>query len=229
MKTSLILGSLLFFSLQAQAQIVFKGVEAYGTGCPAGTVGTSITPDGTALSVIFDEFRVEVPEHTPPTHTGPFPRAPRTRPTRAMRDCQLRFTVDLPFGHKVEALEVTVQARGATILDPEIFATFTSILVGYTGLAQQRRNPTPIIQKSWSPNPAGVQDEWVSMPTAQIGINSGCASARGRSVTFDLKNHLSAEIITGNLSRQGIVSVDSADASGMLRFRVLTSRCLGAR
>lgn len=216
----------------AQEQVVFNQIEALGTGCPAGTVRSSVSPDGTSLSVLFDEFRVEVPEHQapePPRTPGRYPRAPPTRPSKAMRDCQLRFTANLPLGTKVVSLEISSQARGATLFDAGIQGSFTSILVGYNGLSQSRGRPVPAIQKQWFGGVGGIMEEWIETPVVQIPINSGCAGAMGRGITFDMKNHLEAEILNGDLTKQGQVSVDSADATGMVKFKLILGRCGGVR
>lgn len=214
------------------AQVVFDQVNAYGTGCPAGTVTTTTSPDGLSLSVLFDEFRVEVPEFTPPEQPrspGRFPRAPRTRPGRAMRDCQLRFTANIPLGSKVERVEISLQARGATMLDPNVQASFTSILVGYNGMSQSRGRPVPVIQKFWQANPAGVSDDWTAAPVALVPLHSGCASHAGRAITFDMKNHIEAEIINGDTSKRGLITVDSTDMTGMLKFTLRLRPCGGVR
>ena len=233
MKKLLLAFAPLLFVSAVQAQGMFNKIETYGTGCPDGTVSTSISPDGQSMSVLFDEFRVEVPEYNPPSIPpspgSSFPRAPRTRPSRAMRDCQLRFSATLPLGMSIESVEISLQARGATILDPGITADFTSILVGYTGLAQARGRLQPIIQKQWQPGRSPISDEWTASPSMVVPINSGCATASGRSVTFDMKNHLGAEIVSGDLTKSGIVTVDSADAKGILRVSLRTRTCRSVR
>jgi hypothetical protein len=233
MKKLLLTLAPLLFVTTVQAQGLFNQIQTYGTGCPDGTVSTSISPDGQSMSVLFDEFRVEVPEYNPPSIPpspgSSFPRAPRTRPTRAMRDCQLRFSATLPVGMSVESVEFSIQARGATILDPGITADFTSILVGYTGLAQARGRLQPIIQKQWIAGRSPVSDDWTASPSMIVPINSGCAGASGRSITFDLKNHLGAEITTGDLTKTGLVTVDSSDAKGILRVSLRTRSCRGVR
>lgn len=231
MKTSSLFAlSFLFIAASSQAQVVFNQITTHGSGCPAGTVSTSASPDGSTLSVLFDEFRVEVPDFNAPAPSPtPGRRAPRTRPTKSMKDCQLRFTANVPVGSKVEGVEISLQARGATILDPMVSASFTAILVGYQGMSQSRGRPVPVVQKYWQANPAGVSDDWTEAPVAVVPLNSGCATHASKAITFDMKNHIEAEILNGDTSKHGIITVDSTDMSGMLKFTFRVRPCGGVR
>lgn len=231
MKELLIFASLVFASyVQAQSQsVTFKGVTYSGTGCPQGTVSTAISPDGSALSVLFDEFRVEVPQYDGNNDNGETTsrgrRNDRNTTTLSHRKCALSFIADLPPGMKADSLEISLEARGATMLDPGVEGSFSSILVGYQGIANSRGNPNVIINKNWRAKPTATDDSWVAEPKTVVNLNSGCSGAQGKSIRFDLKNHVSAEITDGNLSRHGILSVDSNDVTGLLKFTVRTRPC----
>lgn len=230
MKEFLILSSLLFFSTVSSAQnVAFRGVTYSGTGCPEGTVSTAISPDGTSLSILFDEFRAEVPQYDGNNDnqgTSPRGRRPeRNSPTLSHKKCALSFIADLPPGTMAESLEITLEARGATILDPGVEGSFASILVGYQGIANSRGNPTVIINKHWRSRPVAQDDNWIATPKPVVNLNSACSGAQGKSIRFDLKNHVQAEITDGNLSRSGILSVDSNDVTGLLKFKVHTRPC----
>ena len=62
MKSFLTLSAIIFFATTANAQVSFNNVTHSGTGCPQGTVSTAISPDGSSISILFDEFRAEVPQ-----------------------------------------------------------------------------------------------------------------------------------------------------------------------
>lgn len=233
MKEFLIIASLAFASFVQAQNVTFREVTYSGTGCPQGTVSTAISPDGSALSIIFDEFRAEVPQYDgnndneATTNRGR--RNNRNTTTLSHRKCALSFTADLPPGTKADSLEISLEARGATILDPGVEGTFSSILVGYQGIANSRGNPTVIINKHWRPRPTATDDNWTAAPKPLVNLNSGCSGANGKSIRFDLKNHVQAEITDGNLSRSGILSVDSNDVTGLLKFTVRTRPCGGRR
>lgn len=231
MKSFLILSTLVFASYVQAQNVSFRGVTHAGTGCPQGTVSTAISPDGSSLSVIFDEFRAEVPQYDGNNDndgtTSRGRRNDRNTTTLAHRKCALSFIADLPPGTKADSLEISLEARGATMLDPGVEGSFASILVGYQGIANSRGNPTVIINKHWRSRPIAQDDNWVATPKPIVNLNSGCSGANGKSIRFDLKNHVQAEITDGNLSRHGILSVDSNDVTGLLKFTVRTRPCGG--
>lgn len=229
MKEFLVLASMVFASVvQAQA-VAFREVTYSGTGCPQGTVSTAISPDGSSLSILFDEFRVEVPQYDGNNdndgHPGRGRQNNRNTITLAHRKCALSFVADLPIGTKAESLEISLEARGATMLDPGVEGSFSSILVGYQGIANSRGNPTVIINKHWRARPASQDDSWTGVAKPLVNLNSGCSAGKGKSIRFDLKNHVTAEITDGNVSRRGLLTVDSNDVTGLLKFTVRTRPC----
>jgi hypothetical protein len=230
MKSFLLLASAIFFATAANAQINFNSVTYTGTGCPQGTVSTTVSPDGTSLSILFDEFRAEVPQYDGNNDNGELPRGPRARArntvTVAHRKCALSFTATLPPGLKADSLEISMQARGATYFDSGIEGTFASILVGYNGLARSRGNPTMMVTKHWRGNKE-VSEDWTETPRQIVPLQSGCSGANGKDIRFDLKNHITAEIIDGNVQRHGLITVDSSDVNGLIKFTVKTSSCRG--
>lgn len=230
MKTLLVLASLLISTAHAQ-QISFNNVTYSGTGCPQGTVSTVVSPDGTSLSVLFDEFRAEVPQYDGQNDNDGAPgRSPRNRNTPSLqhKNCALSFTASLPPGVKADTLEISMQARGATILDQGVEAAFASILVGYNGLARSRGNPTVVVTKKWRGN-VPVDDSWIQTPKSQVPLMSGCSGAQGKDIRFDLKNHITAEISDGSTVKHGLIMVDSNDVNGLLKFTLRTSPCRGLR
>ncbi len=233
MKEFLIIASLAFASFVQAQSVVFKEITYHGSGCPQGTVSTAISPDGSSLSVLFDEFRAEVPQYDGNNdndgHRGRGRQSSRNTVTLSHRNCALSFTADLPPGTKADSLEISLEARGATILDPGVEGGFSSILVGYKGIANSRGNPTVIINKHWRAKPIPQDDNWTGVAKPMVNLNSGCSGANGKSIRFDLKNHVTAEITDGNVSRHGILSVDSNDVTGLLKFTVRTRPCGGRR
>lgn len=230
MKSFLVLASLTFFAATSNAQVVFTGVTYSGSGCPQGTVSTAISPDGSSLSILFDEFRAEVPQYDGNNDNSELPRGPRSRnrntPTVSHKNCALSFTASLPAGVKADSLEINMQARGATFTDQGVQASFSSILVGYNGLARSRGNPTVVAVKNWRGN-VSVSEDWTQSPKSVVALNSACSGGQGRDIRFDLKNHVSAEILDGNLQKTGLITVDSNDVNGLLKFTLRTRPCAG--
>jgi hypothetical protein len=137
----------------------------------------------------------------------------------------LSFTATIPVGSKADALQIELQARGATIIDQGVEGFFASILVGYSGLTSMGGRPTMMIQKHWRGMRGPVDDNWTASPVATVPLRSPCASQTTRNIRFDLKNHIQAEIPTGDLKKSGLITVDSADARGLLKFTLNTSAC----
>lgn len=233
MKSFLILSSLTFFSFTSQAQVIFNNLTYSGTGCPQGTVSSAVTPDGSSLSILFDEFRVEVPQYDGNNDNADLPRGPRARnrntPTVSHKNCSLSFTATIPAGMRADSLSIKMQARGATILDQGLEGFFASILIGYNGLAQSRGDPTIVIRKSWRTVRGAVDDSWTQSPEATVPLKSACAGAQSRSIRFDLKNHINAEITDGNIQKRGLITVDSNDVNGLMKFSVNTTPCSGGK
>lgn len=228
---SFLLTSLFLFATATHAQVVFNSLTHNGTGCPQGTVSSVISPDGSSISIIFDEFRAEVPQYDGNNDNNELPRGPRSRtrntPTVQHKNCSLSFTATLPPGVKADTLEVSLQARGATMFDEGVNGAFSSILVGYNGLARSRGNPTVVASRAFRTRMGPIDLEWIETPKAIIPLHSGCSGAQGKDIRFDLKNHINAEIADGNTSKHGIITVDSNDVNGLLKFTLHTSRCGG--
>lgn len=233
MKSFLLISTLAFFATAANAQVVFNNLTHSGTGCPQGTVSSVVSPDGSSMSIIFDEFRAEVPQYDGNNDNGDLPRGPRARTrntsTVQHKNCALSFTATLPPGMKVDSLEINMQARGATMFDEGIEGYFASILVGYNGLARSRGNPTIVARRSFRTRTGPLDETWIESPRAIVPLHSGCSGSQGRDIRFDLKNHINAEITDGNTSRRGLITVDSNDISGLLKFTLRTTRCGGGR
>lgn len=205
----------LLLSQVAFSQINFNNVTYTGTGCPQGTVSTAVSPDGSSLSILFDEFRAEVPQMSNRT------------PGLDQKACALSFTATLPPGMMADKLEITMQARGATILDQGVEGYFASVLVGYNGLARSRGTPTMIAVKQWRTRRGGapVDESWTESPKPVVQLQSACSGAQGKDIRFDLKNHITAEIPNGDVNKHGMITVDSNDVGGFLKFTLRTKPC----
>jgi hypothetical protein len=229
MKT--ILFFFLSFSALAQSNIVFDQVTTLGTGCPEGTVSSIVSPDGTSLSLLFDEFRVEVPNYAQaPTQPTPG-RGPNYRPPTSnsifeqQKTCNISFLTTLPAGRMVTAININLQARGNTMIDSGIQAYFSTILVGHRGLANSVGPQVKVVEKKMWMGRAAVADDWMTDTKVSVPLKSSCSTAANRSIKFELKNHLEAKILNNIATKSGIVTVDSNDASGMLTFTVSTAPC----
>jgi Domain of unknown function (DUF4360) len=217
------------FSQFGFSQVVFKELTHRGTGCPAGTVTSVASPDGSSMSVIFDEFRAEVPQFDGNNDNEELPRGNRERrrnsATVQHKACALSFTATLPPGTKADALELSLQARGATMFDQGIEGSFSAVLIGFRGLAQHRGNPTVVARRVFRSKSAPIDESWIESPRALVSLQSGCSGPSGRDIRFDLKNHITAEISDDFKNRHGVITVDSNDVNGLLKIELRTTPC----
>lgn len=220
-------------SLYAQSPIIFNQIMTAGTGCPTGTVSSTISPDGTSMSLLFDEFRVEVPNYeTTSTSYAPVrgsnyrPPLPKSSPYESHKTCNIAFTTTLPIGMKATAIEISLQARGNTILDIGLQGYFSTILIGHRGLANSTGPMAKVVErKMWNTSRTSVGEDWLTDTKATVNLASSCATASNRTIKFELRNHLEAKILKNDLSKSGIITVDSNDARGMLTFTIATAPC----
>jgi hypothetical protein len=93
----LIISSLLALtiSISAHAELPFRIGQPMldGDGCPSGAVSAAISPDGTAISILFDNFMLEVARGT---YTMP----------QLRRYCRFRIPLDLQPGYNLDVSKI---------------------------------------------------------------------------------------------------------------------------
>jgi len=106
MKKSILLLSTFLLSAPAFAGDISLGEPGYGgTGCPAGTVSVTLSPDAKSLSLLFDQYQVAVGGDTGKS----FDR----------KSCNIAIPVHVPQGMSVSILKIDYRGfnflpRGAT-------------------------------------------------------------------------------------------------------------------
>ena len=227
--------SLLLLSAPALAQLNFTSFGHSGTGCPRNSVAFSPAPDGQSVSVLFDQFSVQVPQHDGENDNedvGPH-RTPRSRRDARVqhRVCSLAFNIELTEGQMIEAIEITADNRGTTVLDPGLRASLHTYYVGHQGLGanpQSAKIGKLIELKQWGQPgrfPQPVSDDWVSRFVTAVPVRSGCAQNSNRSLRVQIKNHLEIQNTSPDATKSGLLVMDSSDLNASLRFRVLTRPC----
>lgn len=93
MKNRIFLLSTVLLSAPAFADDISLGVPGYGgTGCPAGTVSATLSPDAKSLSLLFDQYQVSVGGTTGKS----FDR----------KSCNIAIPVHVPQGQSVSILKI---------------------------------------------------------------------------------------------------------------------------
>jgi hypothetical protein len=131
MKTSLFLFSAVLLSAPVFADDISLGVPGYGgTGCPAGTVSATLSPDAKSLSLLFDQYQVAVGG----TVGKSFDR----------KSCNIAIPVHVPQGQSVSILKIDF--RGFNHLPNAATSQFNVeyFFAGMRGPAFQRRFSGPL-------------------------------------------------------------------------------------
>jgi hypothetical protein len=90
---ALLVGMLIAGTVSAQAQTITLGQPGYGgTGCPAGSVSATLSPDSTSLSLLFDGYYVEAGGTTGLS----FDR----------KNCNVSIPVNVPQGYSVSVISI---------------------------------------------------------------------------------------------------------------------------
>lgn len=141
MKHLLTLAALLLVSSELFAQTpTIRGVRLTGSGCSESDASASVTPDGTFLSVLFDNFKAEI---------GNGSSNPQAQALK--KQCTVLIDMDVPFGYQY-ALETT-EFRG--------FAALPASAYGYHRFTQVVPNGVPNMRETQLRGPIGNNYESV--------------------------------------------------------------------
>lgn len=193
-----VLGTAIGFMISsaAFAQSLQIGQPNYGgNGCPAGTASATISPDGSAVSILFDQYIAEAGGDT------------RKRIDR--KSCQLAIPIQVPQGYSVALLQVdyrgfnAVPSGGQNRFDVEYF------WAGSRGprISRVFRGPDN--------NNFDLRDELI----ATTNVWSAC----GATVNFRVNSSMMAQSNYRMDQTMGIL--DSTDISGGLIYHFQFRRC----
>ncbi|MFL5812791.1 MAG: DUF4360 domain-containing protein [Bdellovibrionia bacterium] len=174
-----------------------------GTGCPSGTVSATLSPDATALSLIFDKFSVE---------TG---KGASNMPVD-QKSCTFQVPMTVPAGYAVTVMRVDY--RGYHSLPAGSVATFRSSF-GFLDGARDHRLGNNLLQLFRGP----TDGDFLFSQNATFSEWSAC----GGSVQLRLNTALGLQgSPRGELAT---VSIDSADMTGerQLQYVLAWRKCDG--
>ncbi len=171
--------------------------DVRGTGCPAGTASASLSPDQTALSILFDSYVVEAGELVGGALTG-------------RKNCDISVPLKVPQGYAMSI--IAVDYRGFVDLPKNASATFSSeyFFAGYPG---------PKTSKTFvGTTPRLTQDYFIPH---KLTVESMVWSACGADVNLRIRSTLNVRV--KSKYDQAQATLDSIDmASGIiyqLQFR----------
>lgn len=207
----------------AQSDFSFGQITLKGSGCPQGTYQVIPAPDQKSVSILFDRFAVEVPQYNGQNDN----RDVMTGANNEKMDhkvCHIEIAANIPVGQKIDALDTTIDFRGSANMELGTQAQFRSMLIQWRGMRKFDSTPRLIDQQQWF---GGASTEWTSSRTLSVPVQGNCAVANDRQVSVTLRNLLTATIDEGvdPHNTSALVTVDSSDMRGALRFSLRTSSC----
>lgn len=213
-----LLGCFMSVSLTMADTIKFNSIRTGGVGCPGETTQISVAPDLSAASLIFDRFESRVPLRMP------------SGGLRGMVDvpCNVFVEMSVPSNHRLEAVEVSYDVRGATFLDAGVEGSFKSFIMSIAGNSvPNTRQVREVISKVWNNTYVEQSDDFYVQHTQTIPLVSTCSNGVDR-VAMHVQHHVKTEIRSGDLfSKEGFIIMDSSDLSGGLKLRARIVPCSG--
>ena len=203
MKHLLTLAALLLVSSELFAQTpTIRGVRLTGSGCSESDASASVTPDGTFLSVLFDNFKAEI------GNGSANPQAAALK-----KQCTVLIDMDVPFGYQY-ALETT-EFRG--------FAALPASAYGYHRFTQLVPNGVPNMRETQLRGPIG--DNYESIVRQKPGRSpwSVCNSPQQ---TVQILAELSVAYLPRTTDRSmAQINLDSVDTGVQSRFKMTWRPC----
>lgn len=205
MKMIILLAGFFGFSAIAQAQnITIRGARMTGTGCNSSTAWATTTSDGRTLSVLFDNFMVDI------GNGSSNPQA-----TSLKKNCRVLIDVDVPAGYQY-GLEQT-DYRGFAALPTSAYGLhrFTQIIPGQ-----------PIVSAREAQLRGPIADDYAVSVRQKPGriVFSPCNQ---RLQTIELLAELQVAYLPNTKDRSiAQINLDSVDTGVNSTFLMSWRRCL---
>ena len=189
------LGMMSVVSAFAADEITLGDPQYGGTGCPSGSVGASLSPDRTSLSILFDQYVAEAGSAVGKT----FDR----------KSCNVAIPVRVPHGYTVAILKVDY--RGYNNLPRQARSTFgvEYFFAGSRGPTFQRDFVGPL-DRDYVINNELIASSMVWSPCGQDVI---------------LRTNTSIRVTTNSQRQQAMATVDSQDVSAAVVYQLKWQRC----
>ncbi|MBT7609502.1 MAG: DUF4360 domain-containing protein [Bacteriovoracaceae bacterium] len=205
--------------------IQFSSIKMNGTGCALGTTSTITSPDGSALTLLFDEFMAEVPQYDGDNDNDQDQPGSRFNVKRSNKHCKIGLTANIPEGHKVDSVEISVDFRGATSVERGSMAMFRSSLLNWNGMGRRTgRNQQLIAHKMWN---RPTDEDWTVSKTLSIPMHTACSTHGDREVKLSMRNIVGAAMgrKVDPESTSAFIMMDSADLAGKVKIKIYATPC----
>ncbi|NRD72881.1 DUF4360 domain-containing protein [Shewanella sp. VB17] len=178
-------------------EVSIISMESSGSGCPFGTVSSTVAPDGKSFVLGFDEYIAEVG-----------PGIPR-RENR--KTCQLTAVLDIPNGYAFTIADVNY--RGYADLDKKVEAMQTSTYF-FAGERQEARLSSKFI--------GPISKDYVI--SDRLGINSLVWSSCNATAPVVIKTEIKVNNTRDN-SKSGLITTDTIDGKLSHRYGLMFKKC----
>ncbi len=215
-----------------------------GTGCPRGTGSVSMSPEQESISIIYDQFQVEVPQFDGDNDNDrldnflgnilhPLQKNKLDQNLNA-KNCNILLNAHIPKGRKVIGVEISFDFRGYISLQKGIQAFYRSQLVSRQGLnIQDIPQKELLMQKIWRGKDYGDEglDEEFSLNESKfLAFESHCAdigNRQNRLVRLNLNTVIAASIGPLGIANgaTGLLNIDSTDITSALKVKFHTLPC----
>lgn len=219
------------FSYAASAQ-VFQNVEVRGLGCPEGSSSVVVSPDGKSLSILFNDFKVEVPnllssDNSEAVALGLITPAMAKNGTADINICNISFILELPADFLNHQLEVGLDYRGHVFMEQGLRSMFRSMLfqnVIDPNTPVSRPIRSIVENQSWLSAQSELDQDLIINTKKIINVASGRpARVNGAKskLNINFKNVIGLMTIRPNdpISSFGQLTIDSNDISGKMTIK----------
>lgn len=204
LKGILITCAMLLASTQAHSQdISIRGVRVTGTGCSQTTASAVATEDGRTLSVLFDNYAVEI---------GNGSSSPQLRSLQ--KDCRVLIDIDVTPGYQY-ALEST-EYRGFSALPSYAVGMhrFTQIIPG---------QPIVSVREAQLKGPINANYSVLQRQKPGRYVYSSCTNS---TQTLEIMSQLSVSYLPKTSGRDlAMINLDSIDTGVESRFNLVWRPC----
>ena len=210
-------------------------ISLRGSGCPQGTYSTTFTDDLSTMTILFDQFSAEVPqfdgnnENDDTVDEEGEAKESKKNKFLQRRVCTIRLAALVPPGKKLTSLQIDADYRGSVILEPGTVARYRSVMVSRGGIIKKnkKKRRTVVEQRKWVAKKKEVEDDFVVDISKTIKIPSKCAKKKERRANLVLKNVITAKVKkkARNKERSALISLDSADVVGKMKFKFNLKTC----
>ena len=214
----------------ASENFSFGEISLRGSGCKRGTAQVVKSPGSQVVSILFDEFIVEVPnisgdnDNDKSDMDNPTPMS-RFNERLDHKTCNIILNSNLTSEEKVTHIELTVDFRGFTQVEKGATASFKGRLMNWNGPQRSKRNSRQIFaNKTWK---GGQDDDWAISKTVKIPINGPCSKRGDQKFRAVINTTLQARLLGRRPLEEAfaLVAMDSGDLTGTLRMKIKTAKC----